>query len=277
MLAHRLRPPARMNETVEAQSVWLILLGLLLLAGVHVAAPSFHRLRGIPRSIWLSMAGGISVAYVFVHLLPELAHAQEEVSGSMPGAMRDALPLAERHVYVVALVGLAVFYGAERFAKRSRARHRGDKDAVSSGRGAQEHAPTASRDVFWTHMATFGIYNVIIGYLLVHGEGRTGFQLLLFATAMALHFLVTDIGLEEDHERTFRRLGRWILAAAVALGTALGFAYELPSTAIGVLVAFLAGGVILNVLKEEVPAERASRFWAFAVGMVAYTGLLLAV
>jgi hypothetical protein len=44
-----------------------------------------------------------------------------------------------------------------------------------------------------------------------------------------------------------------------------------------VLVALLAGGVILNVLKEEVPSERQSRFWAFAAGAAAYAGLLLTV
>jgi len=37
-----------------------------------------------------------------------------------------------------------------------------------------------------------------------------------------------------------------------------------------VLLAFLAGGVILNVLKEELPEERDRRFWAFLVGAAAY-------
>jgi hypothetical protein len=41
------------------------------------------------------------------------------------------------------------------------------------------------------------------------------------------------------------------------------------------LFAFLAGGVVLNVLKEELPEERESRFWAFALGAASYTALLL--
>ena len=41
------------------------------------------------------------------------------------------------------------------------------------------------------------------------------------------------------------------------------------------LFAFLAGGIVLNVLKEELPRERKSRFWAFALGTVAYAALLL--
>ena len=42
------------------------------------------------------------------------------------------------------------------------------------------------------------------------------------------------------------------------------------------LTAFLAGGVVMNVLKEELPEERESRAWAFALGTALYTMLLLA-
>jgi zinc transporter ZupT len=41
-------------------------------------------------------------------------------------------------------------------------------------------------------------------------------------------------------------------------------------------LAFVAGGVILNVLKEELPAERESRFWAFSLGVAIYAALLVA-
>jgi hypothetical protein len=68
-----------------------------------------------------------------------------------------------------------------------------------------------------------------------------------------------------------------VLTGAVIAGLAVGAATEIPRAALAVLVAFLAGGVILNVLKEEVPAERQSRFWAFALGMGAYAALLLTV
>nr|WP_279604595.1 transposase [Methylobacterium sp. J-070] len=47
------------------------------------------------------------------------------------------------------------------------------------------------------------------------------------------------------------------------------------SAAIAALTAFLGGGVILSVLKDEVPSERQSRFWAFALGAAAYSALVL--
>ncbi|QMS92109.1 hypothetical protein HUN01_32595 [Nostoc edaphicum CCNP1411] len=46
--------------------------------------------------------------------------------------------------------------------------------------------------------------------------------------------------------------------------------------AVAVLFAFLSGGIVLNVLKEELSEQRESRFWAFAFGTFGYAILLLA-
>lgn len=243
----------------------------LLLAGVHVITPSMRFLSGTPRSIWLSIAGGVSVAYVFVHLLPELAEGQRTISEGT-----NVLGAIERHVYLLALVGLATFYGLDRLAKLSRSQRGGAP--VRHGRGGEgQYEERADLPVFWIHIGSFALYNVLIGYLLLHREVDTLTALVFFALAMALHFLVSDYGLEEDHQEVYRRIGRWILVGAVLLGFAVGLAVEVSEAAVAALIAFLAGGVILTVLKEEVPSERESRFWAFALGMAGYAGLLLAI
>jgi hypothetical protein len=251
------------------------LLAAALLALVHVVTPGLRGLRGTPRSVWLSVAGGVSVAYVFVHLLPELAEGQRHVSRAVEPAMGPpGLGFAERHVYLVALVGLAAFYGLDKLAERSRGQ-RPEGEHEGAGRDADPEAATTP-GVFWVHMGSFALYNALIGYLLYHREGSERGELALFAIAMALHFLVTDFGLAEHHRHRYHRIGRWLLVVALGVGVALGATTALSAAAIAVLVAFVAGGVILNVLKEEVPGERQSRFWAFAGGMAAYAALLLA-
>ena len=92
---------------------------------------------------------------------------------------------------------------------------------------------------------------------------------------MATHFVVNDYGLRSDHRRRYHRFGRWILSGAVVVGWAIGAATRIHAAAIAALFAILAGGVVLNVLKEELPAERESAFWAFALGAAAYAALLL--
>ncbi len=86
--------------------LWLqaaIVTGFLL---VHLFAGKLRLLDVIPRSRWLSLAGGISVAYVFIHVFPELEKAQRAIGESW-----QAAEWIEHHAYLVALSGLAVFYG----------------------------------------------------------------------------------------------------------------------------------------------------------------------
>src|SRR5919112_6008015 len=236
------------------------LLAVVVLAIVHLLAGKMRFLNVTPRSVWLSIAGGISVSYVFVHLLPDLAADQRTIRE----AAGERFTFLEYHVYLVALIGLAAFYGLERAAKTSRQRNQ------SAG---QDDSTEAC--VFWLHAASFALYNALIGYLLLHREKQGLVSLIFFAIAMGVHFVVNDFGLREDHKGTYDRIGRWILAAGIIAGWVVGLLFEVSEAAIAVLFAFLAGGVIMNVLKEELPQERKSRFWAFAVGAGAYAVILL--
>jgi hypothetical protein len=129
--------------------------------------------------------------------------------------------------------------------------------------------------VFWLHTASFAAYNALIGYLLLHREDQGPGPLVLFAFAMGVHFLVNDYGLRRDHKGAYDRVGRWVLAAAILAGWVVGLSFEVSEAALAVLFAFLAGGVIMNVLKEELPEERESRFFAFALGAALYSVVLL--
>jgi zinc transporter ZupT len=232
------------------------------LALVHLYSGRLRFLETIPRSRWLSAAGGVSVAYVFLHILPDLDNHQEAIVQT--GGF--GIAFLENHVYLIALLGLAMFYGLERLAKQSR------QQSQKAGAG-----DVTSEKVFWLHIVSFGLYNALIGYLLLHREEPGLRSLIFFFIALALHFVVNDDGLREHHKQIYQRLGRWILAAAVLVGWAIGQGTKLPESAIAVLFAFLAGGIILNVLKEELPEERESRFWAFAAGAGIYAALLITV
>jgi hypothetical protein len=230
------------------------------LASIHVFVGRLHFLESVPRSFWLSGAGGIAVAYVFLHVLPDLSAHQETLTKGMG---LDA-ELAEITIFTVSLAGLTTFYGLERLAKA--ARH------VTPGRGSVEGS-----GALWLHLASFALYNTLIGYLLVHPEMPGLDSSLIFFVAMAMHFATNDFGLREHHKERYDRTGRWILAAAVLAGWLLGVTVELPDLAIALLFAFLAGGIVLNVLKEELPEDRKSRFMPFIAGAAGYSILLTAI
>ncbi|WLR56462.1 ZIP family metal transporter [Mesobacillus subterraneus] len=242
----------------------MLLITFILAAGfvsIHLFSRYVPFLDNVPRSRLLSAAGGISVAYVFIHLLPELNKHNEVLDKSIQS---DALNFFENHTYIVAMLGLAIFYGLERMVKNSKKRQQ-----------EKNNLDRATMGVFWIHIVSFFLYNSLIGYLLLDGEQETVKGLVFYFIALAVHFITSDHALREAHKEIYDRIGRWLLAGAIVIGWAIGLIWEVDESIIAVLFALLAGGVILNVMKEELPEERESNFWAFAAGLAGYTFLLM--
>lgn len=234
---------------------------------VHLLGGRMRFLGGVPRSVWLSAFAGVSVAYVFVHLLPELAEGQRAIEGEEgAGAGAEAGPLLdflEHHVYLMALLGLALFYGVEQHSLASR-----------RGRHARSGDDRTEGGAFWLSILSFAVYNTVIGYLLLRGELEELSSLALYTTALAVHFVINDFGLREHHKDAYESTGRWIIAAGVLAGWLLGVLTDVPERAIAFVVAFIAGGIVLNVLKEELPADREARILPFLTGAALYTVVL---
>lgn len=227
-----------------------VVVGAVVLAVLHMVGQKLAFIEYVPRSVWLSAGGGVAVAYVFVHLLPEVSRTGEQLEGR---------PFGEQAVWVVALAGLVTFYWLETLTRRTRSRN----DAASSP------------GMFWVSIGSYGVYNGIIGYLL-HEQAKEGLTALaVFVVAMGVHFLVNDFALREHHKHRYRSFGRWILVAAIGLGAAVSIVADVSGVALGAILAFVAGGVVLNVIKEELPSEAESRFGAFALAAAAYAAVLL--
>jgi hypothetical protein len=92
---------------------------------------------------------------------------------------------------------------------------------------------------------------------------------------MALHFLIVDHSLREEHGRVYDHGGHWVLAASVLAGWVAGATTPLSEVVFARLFAVLAGGVVITSLRAELPGEREGRFWPFCLGAAAYTVLLL--
>lgn len=87
--------------------------------------------------------------------------------------------------------------------------------------------------------------------------------------------MTADFGTRTHHPEIYDARGRWVLAGATLVGWLLGVLVGLPQIAIGGLFAFVAGGIVLLVLKEELPEERKSYFLPFLGGVVLYAALVL--
>lgn len=294
---------ASMGGVDTATAIVLALISALVLAALHLLAPRIRKLPSVPEHATASFAGGLAASYVFLHLLPELAHGNTELR-ELFGEGSDVSPLTELAIFAVALVGFCLFYGLERLAERSK--HPSDSDRATeaaalgptstSAPGAESASPPTSARagnaepsgraggggygrVFWVHLGSFAVYNAIITYTL-SSTYRTGVAYaVLFTMAMGLHFVLSDRGLEEHYGPQFdRKLPRLLLAGALLLGWALAALFApTRSLTVSVLTAFLAGSVLLNVFKEEIPTARRSSFPWFITGLLGYAALLATV
>lgn len=218
-----------------------------IFAAVHLWVYRLRFLDVIPAAVGYQL--------LVASLLPELSeHADtlHRVEGIAPVL-----------VYLMALAGLVIFYALERAAVISR-----------QWQGGNVVDNATEKPVFRIHTLVFAVYNMLIGYLLVHRE-ETGFAELLFYTlALGVHFVVNDYGLRHHHKSQYLNTGRWILAGAILLGWIIGLLTEVPDSFLALSFSFLAGSIVLNVLKEELPEERRSRITMFVLGTVLYSGVL---
>ncbi|MEM1251754.1 MAG: hypothetical protein AAGI69_04920 [Cyanobacteria bacterium P01_H01_bin.21] len=229
------------------------------LAFVHAFVSKLNVVSFIPEFRWMSFAGGVSISYVFLEIFPELSHAQEVVEHSQV----PIVAYFENHVYLLSLLGLLVFYGLDILALKAR------QQRIKSSYGGMQYT------VFWIHLAAFTVLNTIVGYLLQEMANHTLVQCLLFFAAVALHFFVVDHGMREHYHSPYDKYGCWVLTAAVMLGAIAGQVFHFNEASILMIWSFLAGSIILNILKRELPDEQKSCFGSFTVGAGLYTILLL--
>ena len=124
--------------------------GLILAVGlalIHTLVSKLDVAVFIPERRWISFAGGVSIGYVFLEIFPELSHAQEELEHSAIPSMA----YLENHVYILALLGLLVFYGLDILALTSRRLNR-----------MANNVDSTSPAVFWIHLTAFAGLNAIL-------------------------------------------------------------------------------------------------------------------
>lgn len=212
------------------------------------------------RRRFISAAAGISVAYVFIDVLPELELQRQAVVQAAEGAQ---LLFAGQRIYVLALLSFVVFYGLEHMVLVNRDRRR---ESVARGEADA---------VYRLQLAGYALYSALIGYLVVERGERGALALIAYTLAMAVHFLIVDHSLGEEHGRAYGPRGRRLLAASVLAGWLIGVAAPLSEVVVARLFAVLAGGVVLTSLRAELPDDRQGRFWPFCIGAVIFATLLI--
>lgn len=233
-----------------------------LFALAFVFGGRLHKPGNIRRRSLLSFSAGASVAYIFVHLSPELEGARNVF---VEETAHLGSPLAWYSIHLATMLGFVLFYGLDQFVM-------GLKTGKEQPYSEEKHrADTA----FWVHVGVFGAYAWLVSYLLVDSLEEGTVSIGLYALAMCLHFLTVSHGLHKEYGTLYDRKGAWVLAVCSLAGWVSGVLIDLSKPIVAVLLGLVAGGVIVNTLIGELPREKEGRFVPFVCGAVFYTALLL--
>lgn len=217
---------------------------------VHLFASKTQYLNKMTHGRFLSASGGVSISYVFIDLLPKLSKNDTVVTASLSGIF----PFIERHVYILALIGFLLFFTVDRVS------------SMSHKRGA-----------FLLSLFSYALFNFFVGYAVADKNDPDIRPLALFTFAMSLHYFITDFSLDEKHASDYSSFGKWVLIFFLLLGWLMGSFYIISPAAVGLFGAFIAGGVIMNVTRHELPKGNPKSFWFFILTAVFYTLVLLGI
>jgi hypothetical protein len=151
-------------------------LAVVILASVF-AFGNWLRLSNQRRSRdWVTASAGASVAYVWLHIIPELSEAQ----GTFISMTREIrLPIPEFRIYLSGLLGFVLFYGLELMTWP-----RADLADTTQTSGADV--------IYKLRLAGFVAYGGLVSYLMVRDSERGLLSLLTYLLAMGPHFVVVN-------------------------------------------------------------------------------------
>ena len=232
---------------------------ILLLAFVHIFVKELGRIPLAYRNALLSAGAGASLSYVLMRILPKLADKQATLLASVDTGVRGFL---EHHAYLVAMVGLVVYYGVSRLA-------------AYGAEGPTSVSPVRYRAAVVSTAVGYGAYSLLIAYLIVNRLHLGLFSLSLITVGMGTLFLVSDHSLRKTWPEAYDGWMRWILTLALLAGWALGVWIDVSPNVVALWYAFLAGVMLITTIGEKLAIKGGESFWWFLAGVVAFTALLL--
>src|SRR4051812_6081849 len=105
---------------ISAAHLWVAFFATLFLMIFHLASPWIAKSLSGDGRIFVSFAAGVAVAYVFIHMLPNLVEYNKPI-GRFLITKQWLTPFTELLIYIISLFGFLIYYGLDLLAERSSA------------------------------------------------------------------------------------------------------------------------------------------------------------
>lgn len=216
----------------------------LLISALHFYADNCRRGIGANRERLLSFAAGVSIAYLFLQLLPHIHEATLH--------LKDL-------AYISIMLGFASFHLVEKYI--------------------YQHAKRKERlmELKEVHSIAFFIYYFIMGSVLYFVSSFNAFAGLLFILPILVHAAVGEISTSSVHESIRNNLSwKLFMSSSTLLGILFFHFMSVPSSVVYVLLGFAVGALFYITIKDLLPQKSGSPSF-FIAGATIYSILIFSV
>ncbi|MBI2105822.1 hypothetical protein HYT56_03220 [Candidatus Woesearchaeota archaeon] len=196
----------------------------------------------------ISLVSGISVAYIFLSLLPELY---------------ESVGLISRSLFIFVLIGFASFHLVEKFIYQH----------VGKGK--------ISEDLNLSHSLGLFLYDFSVGMVLAGFAGRGFIEAILFFIVILPHTALSNLSITKIHGLHHHKkiiieskLTRILLAGASVYGVILANFYSVSSKLSHSLTGLVAGILLYVVIRETIPRDKEGNPLFFIIGVLIYSLLI---
>lgn len=242
----------------------LSLCGLTVMALGHILIWKVQTYSVTRSQHWLSFGAGASVAYVFVHVLPEIGLFQQKLLGYAGHNPHGGF--LSNHLYLAALGGIFLLYFLD--SLESRFEHKEPNVPVQN---------THFKHVFFIRQLLYLLYNILVGYMVTQRPGDGTINLVLIIFGLTLHFIVFNLRIAESNSDLYHKYIRWIISAGLFLGWGMGTAFNIPMAVEVTLFSFIGGIITYIALKVECSHTQNRAPFHFMAGVLLYTLIILAI
>lgn len=249
-----------MNTLLDKDLVSFI--GLAILIGVHILSGKQKWWQFFEAHGWVSFSAGSSIAYVFIHVFPEISILQQQLT-SHP-TPHDSIVFFNQPLYLTVLVGICLPYLL-------------DTLELSYTKHKNKQHKHIHNSIYLTRKLLYMLYNLMVAYMIVNRHSEGALSMKMIVVVLAMHFIVLNANFRETYPELFKRHIRWFAIIGLVLGAVLGMINVLPSFTLSYLFALIGGTLTYIALKQELPKTNHRSPFHFLAGVVCFSLLILSI
>ena len=238
------------------------IVSLAILAGVHILCGKNNWWRFFEAHGWISFSAGASVAYVFIHVFPDISILQQQFSGAP--SHRYNGQFFSRTLYLTALAGLCLPYLL-------------DTLELSYTEQDKKYHTQVHRGIFGIRKLLYTLYNMMLAYMIVNRHHDSILSMKIIVLVLSMHFIVLNANFKEVYNELFKKYVRWFAVLGLVVGAVLAKIFPIPDFILAYVFALVGGIISYTALKQELPKTNHRAPFHFLAGCVFFSLLILSV